>query len=234
MAIPLPTLLREIHRLRRHLRDLQAELDRLPVALKARQTRLAKQEQALKDHLDGIKHLKVDTHEKEVRLKSAGQQLAKYERQLSDMTTPKEVEAKQTEIANTKTLVGQLEEQILEGMSDLDDRNAKTPEFEAQVKKAKDDLAAFQNEMGERTERLMREKKLAEEELKSNQAQLPNEVRDKFDRLVKAYGADALAEVADRVCGQCRSTITAQNVNELSAGHFLCCNNCGRALYPAQ
>jgi predicted nucleic acid-binding Zn-ribbon protein len=234
MSTPLPTVFREIHRLRRHLRDLQAELDRLPITLKARQAKVAKQEQALKDFQDGIKHLKVDIHEKEVRLKGAGQQLTKYERQLNDMTTPKEIAAKQTEIASSKALIAQLEEEILTSMGDLDERTAKVPELDAQLKKAKEELVAFEADMGERKQNLTADKKRADDELRAQEEQLPGSARDKYDRLVKAHGADALAAVVDRVCGQCRSTVTAQNVNELLLGHFLCCPSCGRALYLSE
>jgi predicted nucleic acid-binding Zn-ribbon protein len=230
----LPALFREIHRLRRHLRDLQTEIDRIPGTRKARQAKVAKQEQALKDFQDGIKHLKVELHDKEVRLKGAGQQLTKHERQLSDMTTPKEIGAMQTEIANSKALIAQLEDEILAGMADLDERTAKVPEFDASLKKAKQELAGVETEMSERLERLTREKKLAEEELQNAEAQLPAAALGQYDRLVKAYGPDALAAVTERICGQCRSAVTAQNIHELLAGHFLCCNNCGRALYLSE
>jgi predicted nucleic acid-binding Zn-ribbon protein len=234
MSAQLPTVLREAHRLRRHLRELGEEIDRLPRTLKAHQAKVAKQEQALKEFLDGVKHLKVDLHDKETRLKAAGQQLAKYERQLSDMTTPKEVEARQTEIANTRTLIAGLEEQILAGMGDLDDRTAKAPEHEGLLKKAKADLATFAAESKERQDRLAREKKQAEEELTKIEAQIPDDVRGQYDRLVNAYGADALAAVKGRSCGQCRSAVTSQNLHELLAGKFLCCGTCGRALYLAE
>lgn len=234
MSTPLPTLLREIHRLRRHLRDLQEELTRLPISLKARHTKVAKAEQTLKEAQDGIKHLKVQLHDKETSLKSTGQQLAKYERQLPDMTTPKEIEAKQTEIANSKATIAKLEEELLSGMSDLDNRVAKVPELEGLVKKAKEEAVAFEAESKERQERLAREKKLAEEELKKTEAQLPPAARGQYDRIIKAHGADALAEVNGRNCSHCRSSVTAQTVHELAKGTFVFCPSCGRALYPAE
>ena len=233
MTTTLPLVFREIHRLRKHLRDLQSEIDRLPRVLKAHQAKIQKQEQALHDALEAIKRVKVDIHEKEVSLKATTQQLAKYDKQLNDMTTPKEITGKETEIRNAKALAQKLEEEILASMAGLDERVAAIPDFEKLVKQARAELAAFEGEAKERLARFMREKKLAEEELKKVEVQIPASVKNLFDRLVKAHGADALAEVRekDRACGHCHSTVTAQNINQLLQGHFLSCTSCGRMLY---
>ena len=52
------SILRECHRLRKHLKALQDEIDRGPRVLRARQTRLAAEEQAHKDHHEAITKLK--------------------------------------------------------------------------------------------------------------------------------------------------------------------------------
>ena len=45
-TVMIPTMFREIHRLRRHHRDLLTEIERLPRLLKAHQAKIAKQEHA--------------------------------------------------------------------------------------------------------------------------------------------------------------------------------------------
>jgi predicted nucleic acid-binding Zn-ribbon protein len=233
MTATLPGLFREIHRLRKHLRELQTEIERLPRVLKAHQAKVAKQEQLLKEANESVKHQKVENAEKELTLKSTNQQLAKYEKQRNDMKTPKEVEAKEKEIANEKAIIQRIEDEILAGLAALDEKIARVPEFEAQVKKAKAELKAFESDMAERVEHLEREKKQAEKQSKAVEVDLPATVRNLFDRLVKAHGADALAAVKERerACGHCHSTVTAQNVNQLLQGHFLSCTSCGRMLY---
>lgn len=233
MSTDLNSILREVHRLRKHLRDLKNEIDNLPRLKKAHQARVAKQEQALKDAQESVKQVKAANHDREVSLKATHQQLVKYERQLNDMKTPKEVEAMQTEITNAKTHIGELEELILLGLNEIDERVAKLPVVEEQFKKAKNDFAGFDAEMKERAERLQGEYKLAADELKKIEPQVPSTVRPLFDRLVKAHDADALAQVKerDRMCGQCQMAVTAQYINEMIKGQFVCCNNCGRALY---
>jgi uncharacterized protein len=231
MSDSIPLLFREIHRLRRHLRDLKKEIDLLPVSLKAYQNKVVKQEQALKDAQDGIKKHKVAINDREVSLKTANQLLAKYEKQSNDMTTPKEVAAIQTEITNTKAHIVALEEEILAKLAELDDKNAALPGFNDQLKQAREKLAAFEGEMAERRERLHNEIKLAESELKTNEAKIPTVIRTSYDRLIKSFGPEAFAAVTRRSCGQCNQSVSADQVSELTMGRFVCCSNCGKAMY---
>ena len=231
MSDSLSVLFRDIHRLRRHLRDLKKEIDLLPISLKAYQSKVARQDQALKDAHEGIKKLKVTIHEKEVSLKATNQILAKYEKQANDMKTPKEVDAIQTEIANTKTHITSLEEEILAKLSELDDKTAQLPAVEEQLKKARDQAAAFEVEMAEHRTRLLAETKLAETDLKTNEAKIPAVYRSTYDRMIKAFGAEALAPVRNRSCGQCNQSVSAEQVSELSMGRFICCSNCGKLCY---
>ena len=84
MSTPTTTpaaILREVHRLRRHAKDLQTEIERLPRQLNAQKGKVVRQEDVLKQAQEGIKKLKVSIHEKEVSLKSKHQEIAKREKQ---------------------------------------------------------------------------------------------------------------------------------------------------------
>jgi uncharacterized protein len=233
MSANLSSVLREIHRLRRHLRDLRSQVEGLPRLKKAHQAKVARHEQLVKDAHDNVKRLKSANHEREVDLKATHQLLSKYERQLNDMTTPKEIEAMQHEIADARVRIGKLEEEILNGMTEIDEFVAKVPAIDELLKKAKAELANFDADAKDREDRLNREAKLAQVELQKVEEQVPPPVRTQLDRLIKAHGADALAGIKerDRTCSQCLMTITVSGVHELRVNHLVCCNNCGRVLY---
>lgn len=233
MVATLNDVLREVHRLRRHLFDLHAEVENLPRALKARTAKLAKQEQNLKDAVDQVRKLKVENADRELRAKSTHQQLLKFEKQMDDMKSPKEIEGKQKEINAAKATIAALEAEVIAGITEIEEKVAQLPALEKLFKKAKSDFAAFEVETLEHEERLAREKSLALSELKTVEGKMPIEIAGTYARLVKAHGHDALAEVRERErsCGQCLNTVTVQNVNELLRGRLLCCNNCGRVLY---
>lgn len=227
-------LLKELHRLRKHLRDAQAEIDRGPRVLKAHQTRLAAQEKALADAKDALKHRKADVLTAEATIKSLTQNLAKHEKQLDTLTEPRQIEAKQHDIANTKELILQQEDALLTAMTDVDERIVKVPDLEAAVVKAKADFATYQAEAAERLTRLKEEVKTATTALAAEEAKVPPAIRGQYDRLVKAYGADAFAPVESQICTQCRVGITTQGLADLRHGNeFICCRNCGRAQYLA-
>src|SRR5215831_8293978 len=93
--------LREIHRLRRAAKDLSTRIESGPRQVKAQRAAVARHEENLKKAQDELKHLKVHTHEKEVSLKSATEQIKKYEKQLNDIMSKKEYDALKHELATT-------------------------------------------------------------------------------------------------------------------------------------
>src|SRR5437762_13599148 len=97
MAVSVPTIFRECHRLRRHLRDLKEEIDGGPRLLQARQARLAAEEHDHKDAFERIKQLKLKQKEEESLLKSFEADLAKLFQRSMQVTTMKEMDATRQE-----------------------------------------------------------------------------------------------------------------------------------------
>src|SRR5689334_20522616 len=95
-------ILREIHRLRRFAEDLQTRIEQTPRLLKAQQGRIGRQEETLRQAQEGLKRLKVTMHEKEVSLRTALQQVTKYEKQQNEAGSKKEYDAFQHEIDGIK------------------------------------------------------------------------------------------------------------------------------------
>ncbi|MBO0697035.1 MAG: hypothetical protein J2P46_01450 [Zavarzinella sp.] len=225
-------LLRELHRLRKLIRDSQAEVERAPRVLKAHQNKLAAQEKAVADAKDALKHRKADVLTGESQIKSLHQALNKHEKQLDGLTGPKEIEAKQHDIANTRGLIAKQEDDLLAAMTDVEERTAKIPELDAGLAKARADFQQYEKEAAERIGRLKEEAALATKALAAEEAKIPPAVRGQYDRLVKAHGADALAPVENQSCSHCRVGITMQMYSDLQRGtEIIFCRNCGRALY---
>jgi len=234
MSTPVPTILRECHRLRKHLRDLQAEIDRGPRVLKARQAALAAEEQAHKDAYDAIKKLKLKQKEDEGALKAVESQLGKLHQRSLEVTTMKEMEATKSEIAQATAKKEALEDAILAAMAEIEERTADLPNVEKKWADAQKAFAQYQADAKERLDRLIDDQKRSQADLAKTEATIPADVKGQYDRLVKAHGPDGFAAVVGRVCQHCRSAITEQQRNELISGRFMTCPNCFRALYPAE
>ena len=225
-------LLREIHRLRKHLRDAQGEIERGPRVLKAHQTKLATLEKAFVDAKEDLKKRKAGILTGEAQIKSLSQALTKHEKQLEDLKAPRDIEAKQHDIANTRELIAKQEDELLTAMSEVDERTALLPPIEAAFAKGKVDFATYQTDAAERMMRLKSEIDVASKALAEEEAKIPASIRGQYDRLVKAHGADSLASVDGQSCSHCRVGITVQVLANLQQGlEFWCCRNCGRGMY---
>lgn len=233
MSAPtVPALLREAHRLRRHLRDLKGEIDLAPRVLKIAEGKLAAEKQAHAAAHEHIQKLKLKIRDDEGTLKQVNAQLAKFEKQLNDAGSPKEYEGKQSEIRQAKERIEALELAVLASMEELEQKTADVPNVEKRWADAQAAFAQFQVDQKERLETLQADQAGSREQLAKADGGLPPAVKPQYDRLVKAYGPDGMAAVTDTgVCSQCRTGVGQQQRAEVAAGKFLCCSTCGRALY---
>jgi predicted nucleic acid-binding Zn-ribbon protein len=230
MPGPAP-IFREIHRLRRHARDLQARIEQGPRALKAQQARVAHQEEGLRQAQEALKHLKVTVHSKEVTLKTTNQNVAKYEKQLNEAAGKKEYDALKTEIATARKAVLALEDEILDGMAETEDKTAQLPELEKALQRAREDLAKFEREQESRQAGFAEQLRQTQQAIATVEATLPAEVKPMYDRLAGARGDEALSGVQNQTCVACYTQITSQNYNDLIRGNCVLCKSCGRFLY---
>jgi predicted nucleic acid-binding Zn-ribbon protein len=232
--MPVPGLiLKDIHRLRRHIKDLDSKIDSGPRQLKAQQSKIAKDEDNLKKAQDALKQSKVKIHDKEVSVKATQTEIQKYEQQLGQITTKKEYDALRAEIASSRARIAKIEDEVLELMLVSDDKAKAIPEAEKAVKKAKDDVLQFERDLEERLKRFGAEKQQAQAELKNIEATLPDDIKMQYDRLVASHFEDCLASVEKTICTACYTEITPQMANELRRGVFMLCKSCGRMLYAA-
>jgi len=229
-----PAVLRELHRLRKHARNLKDEIDKLPRLLKAQQAKVAKQEELLKQTQDKILKLKLAGRDKEKTLKSTHEQIAKYTKQLDSIANKKEMDALQVEIKHGREAGQKLEDETLAVMEETDALQARLPDLEKALKDAQADLANFDQIKKEKQANLTGELDKTLKELKEVELSLPEETREQYGRQVSSRGEDALSAVADRNCTACYTGITAQMYNNLVQGQFVLCKNCGRILYLAE
>jgi predicted nucleic acid-binding Zn-ribbon protein len=230
MPGPAP-ILRELHRLRRLIKDLNTKIEEAPRALKTQQMKTTFQEGGLKGTQDELKQLKVHIHEKEVSIKATEQQIKKYEGQRNEAKSKKEYDTLGSEIAAERAHIHKIEDEILELMAEVEDKSKLIPEAEQASKKARDALAQFEKEQAGLLERYAQEKARALEELKTVESNLGGDIRSQYDRLIKAKAADAISSVQGTICTACYTEITPQMANDLRHESFVICKNCGRMLY---
>lgn len=230
MAGPMP-LFRTIHRLRTHLHNLQEQLDRIPRVRKAHQARLAKADEALRDAQETVRKLKVTASDREKTLKSKHAQIARYEEQVNLVSSKKEYDALQLEIAHARTVCGQLEDQILQALTDSDEKSAQVPELEKVLAQVKGEVEKFEADAKTRKADLEAQAGQAREELRAAEASIPDDLRAQYNRTVASLGHEGLAAVKGRNCTECYTEIIRSDLDDLADDRFVTCKSCGRILY---
>lgn len=228
------TALRECHRLRVHLRNLQAEIDRGPRVLRDHTDELDAARQVHKDHFDAITKLKLKQREDEGTLKQTETRLAKLEDQLNGISVQKEYAAKQHEIEMAQARKSETEDAILASIMELEERTAAIPAVEATWAQAQADFAQFQVEAAERLTGMKADQEACTADLAKFEAQLPPPVKSTYDTIVKAKGPDAFAAAKARACQGCRTNMAEYQFTALQNGDFRTCTSCGRMQYAVE
>lgn len=225
------SILKELHRLRRHAKDLQGEIERGPLKIKAQEAKAGKQQESVREAQEALKKHKVETHEKEVTLKATQAKIAKHEKQLEASSGKKEYDALKKEIAEEKAACSKLEDEILQGMEQAELMAARIPEMERNSQKAKEESARLLEDIQTRRHAFMEQLKAVNQQLSEVEATLPDDARSQYLRLLGARGEDALSSVVGRSCTACYTDVTTQNYHDLLQGMFFVCKSCGRMLY---
>jgi predicted nucleic acid-binding Zn-ribbon protein len=230
MSGPAP-ILRELHRLRRFIKELETKIEQAPRNLKAQQMKIAHQDGGLNQAHEELKQFKVHIHEKEVSVKASEQQIKKYESQRNEAKSKKEYETLGSEIAQARDHIRKIEDEILELMDQLETKSRELPAAEMGAKKARDAYAQFEKDQAILLERYAADKVRSQTELQEMEKSLPEDIRQQYDRLIRAKGSDAIAGVQGTICSACYTEITPQMANLLRTEDFVLCKNCGRMLY---
>ncbi len=228
-------VVREIHRIRRHARDLAEKTEQAPRRLKARQNQLVRQEEKVNQVHEQIQQFKVDIHDKEVSIRGIQTAIKKHEKQRDEAGNKKEYDALQLEITHEKQSIIKLEDEILQAMTEVEELTPQVAALEKTLAQARLDFAQFEKDQADQLQRWAEEQKRSQEELAKVELELPADVLEYYRREVKGRGADALAAANERICAACYTEITAQMFNELTREMIVKCKSCGRILYlPAE
>lgn len=236
MSDPVPPgkLLEHLHELRVREFDLSEALSKLPRQLVVHQGRLNKATKTRDENTASLKQLQVDHRAKETTIKQLTQRIEKLEIQRAGLSTPKEFEAIDHEIAHERTQIGNFEDEILVILDQVDQRQKKSPELEAAITGAKNDLVEFEKKMPDLKKDLEGSLAAVRAELAKLEPGVPREHAATFQRLLTKQGHEAFSKVVERVCTACRTTIDMQSAGKVRRGEFLLCPGCGRMLHGAE
>lgn len=216
----------------RQISKLQEELSGIDPERQQLQSQLAGTQKGLDAAKHKVKQLESDRKKLELDVEAKKLLIEKYSLQQFQTKKNEEYRALAHEIETCKEGIGKLEDQQLELMEQGDvaqrDVAAQTRAFN----EAKNALESRIGDLGEREGGLKKELT----ELQANRGELAEaveeDVRGKYERLLKQKGSNVVVGIQHGVCGGCHMQLSRSTLVGCQADQeIVTCINCGRILF---
>jgi predicted nucleic acid-binding Zn-ribbon protein len=223
--------LRTLHRIHRQLEDLADRLAAGPRQVAARTKLLENAEAERTRSQEALKQARMAADQKQLQLRSSESKIADLERKLNACKTNREYQTLNEQIAADRMATKVLEDEILEALERVDALKPAGPAAEAAVQAARAQVAEVRAKVDAEAKELQAEVARVRKELETVERNLVDDVRERYQRVVRSKGADGLAAIDGQTCGGCFQQITGNMLSELILGRAVVCRNCGRLLY---
>ncbi len=217
----------KIVRLEDRTQQIPEEVERLTGILEESRQALEEKHQLIEEEQKRQRQL-------ELEVETLRDRLSKFKAQLMEVKTNKEYQAMLHEIEGTGKEIEAKEDQILEGMMTIEER-------EELARKAKEGYQRKETEALEKRSQLERSATHAEGEIvelqkdrRQLEREIPEGLNQQFQRIASVRNGVALAEAKDQSCQACHVKLRPQHFSEVKTNlKIMTCENCNRFLYYA-
>lgn len=223
--------LRTLHRMHRQLADLAEQLAAGPRAVAARTRQVEAAEARKAAAADEVKKARLVADQKQLQLKSAEARIADLEAKLNACKTNREYQTLRDQIAADRMATKVLEDEIIEALERIDTLKPAVPAAETEIAAVKKLLADAEAKVKAEGGRLEAEVARIRGDLQAAEKDLADDVRERYDRVVKQKGADGMSAVDGQTCGGCYQQLTGNMLSDVMLGRIITCRSCGRMLY---
>lgn len=223
--------LREIHRIHRQISDLRSSLERGPRQIRAAEAHLQTLQGSSVAVRDSLKQARMSADSKQLQLRQREDHIKDIERKLNSCGSNREYQTLKEQMAADEQANSVLSDEILETLEKIDELERMLAQQEEQQKKAEAELAAVRERVEEQQARLEAELNRVTSQLHQVETSLPPEIKSDYERIARARGEDALAQVDNETCGGCFQRLSPQTMNLLIMGKATFCSSCGSLLY---
>ncbi len=227
-------VLRELHRVHVQLSDLRDRLARGPRQVQVHTNNVAQQQSTLEAAQQTVKQTKMAADNKQLDLKTSENKIEDLKAKLNGCSSNKEYQMFLEQIAATEMTNSVLSDEILEAME-------KTDQLEVTVSGAKINAEAASAELTKCQEKVTAEAVVIrvdierlEGELTAAEKELPTDLKNDYQRIIRSKGSEGMSEVEGQVCLGCGKQITLNMLNELLLSKPTFCKSCGCLLYMGE
>jgi uncharacterized protein len=225
------SVLRILHRIHRQLTDLRERSSRGPKQVRAAEVNVENCENNLTRLKDESKAMRMENDKKQLQLKSGEDKVKDLRNKLNAAVSNREYQILLEQIAADEMANSVLADEILEAMEKHDAFKHTVAEAESVLVAAKKRVEEVRAVVAAQEPSLLGDIARLEAELVTEEAALPEDIREVYQRTVRQKGEDALAPVDNQYCSGCNQQITLNVYNHILLGTPMLCKTCGRLLY---
>jgi uncharacterized protein len=227
--------LRDLHLLHQRARALRDRLASGPKSLAARQAALASRQAELETARKALQDAKIHLKKHEHSLQSVDGKIDDLKVKLNQVKKNDEYKALQNQIAHDNAAKARIEEDILLCYEAIESQTTALAKLEGEGKRSAQEVASLEQQIEEQAATHSTQLREIETAVAEAENSIPEDVRDRYRRIVSRYGADALAACEDGACHGCFTALPPQMINDLINNNSLTfCLSCGRLLYMAE
>jgi predicted nucleic acid-binding Zn-ribbon protein len=162
--------------------------------------------------------------------------IAAEERRLFDgsVANPKELASIQAEVGSLRNRKGRIEDEVLEQMERREDLDRRVPSLEAELARARDDLATLESEVGNELDRSRKELEELRRTRESLAPDFDEELLELYEDLRAQKRGVGAAALEDGVCSGCHQKLSPLELERIKRAEGIRrCEYCRRILVLA-
>lgn len=220
-----------IQELDNHIDEIQRKMSEYPKKISEYKSEL----QSLKEHIDGIeqslKEHQAKKEQAETNLANNLETIKRAEDRLMVIKTHREYQALEKEIANTKRVNLDIEDDVLQDLEEIEKLEAEVSGIKETLTSKEIEYEAEISELTEALEQITNQFEGKEKEKAEMTSQINSEILLTYNR-IKSRSSIAVVKALHGACQGCFMDIPPQLYNEVVTGSkLLQCPNCQRILY---
>ena len=183
----------------------------------------------LKEHVETLKH---NSRMMNLEVDKLDDQIRDYQEQLdTGIISFKEMEALRAKISNQKTRIGEMEDEALHLMDEIEETTVRHAREVEKLAAYETNLDSEIEKIDEHISQLQQELAQWEEKRGAIVAALPRHVVQQYEHLHAKF-ADPVVPIENGTCGGCKLTVSGTTVERARDGmEIVTCENCSRIIY---
>ena len=222
------------------LQEIDLELDRyqeecifIPAEIEKQKEEIGAIKQRFEEKKKNIKEMQAKYKVLELDITSKDEAIKKQKTDLNVVKTNEQYKALQSQISKIEQEKGQIEEEILKAMDEIDTFNKNVKDEENKIK-IEEGIVNDKIKILEEKKKEFENKFTGLEQERKTIADTVSPSNLKKYEHIRSKGKDGLAitSIENENCGSCHIKLTAQIINEVAKNQALIiCDNCSRILY---